>query len=299
MKMKIHKTIYDNTFEQFKNLQKDRCFEFLLENKNYNHNFLSKEPKPAVISSVELPKPELVIFFLEKLISIFNTLVKNIDKIEDKNFELLYAYFNLILNEIDFLSLLRNVKGHIKNERYRKDILDGFQMIKLNLKSESLSFPENTKLQSIKPINNTLKMFEILSDFITDFSDHYKIIEKSVFIFKESERLIKYGENQHSFQKERENNNAYKLLQSLWEYRQIISNDDRERLREGKTRSKKQIALEMELTLYLGDYENKNNIKKSLTNTIKTLRRVFKEKKLPVKLKTIKKGQLLIVVDYK
>ena len=186
--MKIKKTIYEETLKQLQVLQNRKCFNFSLGNKDYSHNFLSKNPKPAVISSVELPKPELVIFFLGKLIGIFDTLVKNIDKIEEKNFELLYAYFNLILNEIDFLSLLRNVKGHIKNEKYRKDILDGFQMIKLNLKSESLTFPENTKLQNIKPINDTLKMFEILDDFIGDFSDYEmpKIQKTDMFLDQET-----------------------------------------------------------------------------------------------------------------
>ena len=299
MKMKMKKTIYDEALKQFQTLQEMRYFDFSLENKNYSHNFLSKEPKHAVISSVELPKPELVIFFLERLLKLFNTLIKHMEQIENKEFELLYAYFNLILNEVDFFPELRNIDGHIKNKKYRKKVKDGFQIIKLRLRSKTLSFPEKTKLKNIKPTNHTLKVFEILDDFIDNFSDYNKIKVNSKVIFKESERLIKYGENQHPFQKERENNSAYKLLQSLWRYRQIISNDDREKTRGGQVRSKKQIALEMELTQYLGDYENKNNIKKSFGDTIKTLRRIFKEKKFPVKLKTIKKGQLLILVDYK
>ena len=150
MKMKIKKTIYEETLKQLQVLQNRKCFNFSLGNKDYSHNFLSKNPKPAVISSVELPKPELVIFFLGKLIGIFDTLVKNIDK----DFE----HGKNLLVEIT-AALKDSLNCYSENEHFLKTINSSavllesrYGELKNNLADNNYDIPTNDLIISLHVI---------------------------------------------------------------------------------------------------------------------------------------------------
>ena len=295
--MKKIETIYDKALIELKTLREMQCFNFRLGKEDYKYTFRTKNVRPVVISTTELPNIELSIFFLKKINKIFDVLEDKIEQIESKDFELLYAYFKVILQEVDFFSELRNVSGNIKDKFYREDISNGLQARKLDLSSSGLTFPENTKLQRIKPAGRTLKMFEVLDDFISNFSDNIST-QKPRIVFKEASKELVYGVRSHSFHKNVNENDTFRLLQSLWEHRQILDNNDIEDVRGGHTRSKEQVAKEMGLINFERDFKDYIKARETLTSAIKSLRRIFKEKNMPIKIAS-KADKVQLTVKYK